>query len=234
MFFHDLARLRCPGRRTAAHCCREMGAPARAARRRCARRSKRCARRQGRLVAAGRGRDRGRGEPTTTLLASLGDDLRFLLLTSAARVQRASEPQANVTGERASEVRALLALPRRRQRRGACAAAARRTCAAPARSAGMSSAWRWFALAAAIVVADQLAKWAVLGLLRRPRAARGNHGLLQPGAGLQQGRGVQLPRRRARLADAAVHRLRACRGGPVRHADRAQSAASGCSAPASR
>ena len=37
----------------------------------------------------------------------------------------------------------------------------------------MSSAWRWFALAGAIVVADQLAKWAVLGYFadRAPREA---------------------------------------------------------------
>ena len=35
----------------------------------------------------------------------------------------------------------------------------------------MSRAWRWFALSAAIVVADQLAKWAVLGFFagREPR-----------------------------------------------------------------
>ena len=35
----------------------------------------------------------------------------------------------------------------------------------------MSSSWRWFALAAGIVVADQLAKWAVLGYFagREPR-----------------------------------------------------------------
>ena len=35
----------------------------------------------------------------------------------------------------------------------------------------MSSAWRWFALSAAIVVADQVAKWAVLGYFagREPR-----------------------------------------------------------------
>jgi signal peptidase II len=37
----------------------------------------------------------------------------------------------------------------------------------------MSSAWRWFALSAAIVAADQLAKWAVLGYFdgREPRRA---------------------------------------------------------------
>jgi signal peptidase II len=37
----------------------------------------------------------------------------------------------------------------------------------------MSSAWRWFALSAAIVATDQLAKWAVLGYFagREPREA---------------------------------------------------------------
>jgi len=37
----------------------------------------------------------------------------------------------------------------------------------------MSSAWRWFALSAAIVVADQVAKWVVLGYFagREPREA---------------------------------------------------------------
>lgn len=37
----------------------------------------------------------------------------------------------------------------------------------------MSSAWRWFALSAAIVAADQLAKWTVLGYFegREPRQA---------------------------------------------------------------
>src|SRR5262245_7591120 len=42
------------------------------------------------------------------------------------------------------------------------ASAARSTSRDRARPAGMSRAWRWFALAAAIVAADQLTKWAVL------------------------------------------------------------------------
>src|SRR4030095_1398615 len=44
-----------------------------------------------------------------------------------------------------------------------CAGAASRTCAARARSASMSSRGRWFGLAAAVIVSDQLTKWLILG-----------------------------------------------------------------------
>ena len=56
--------------------------------------------------------------PTTTALASLGDDLRFVTITSAATVSRgASALKVAVTPSTQSEVRALLALARRRRRR---------------------------------------------------------------------------------------------------------------------
>ena len=116
------------------------------------------------------------------------------MITSAARVHRGRRrrvtvaPSANPKCERCWHYRAdverrgpVRALPEQPQRPGRGA----RACL---------SAWRWFALAAAVVLADQATKALVLARFCARRAARA-HAVLQPGAGLQQGRGVQLPRR---------------------------------------
>ena len=73
---------------------------------------------QDRLVAAGRGRRSPRRRETMRALASLGDDLRFVLITSAAtRGGAATRLAVAVDAEPRTEVRALLALARRRRRR---------------------------------------------------------------------------------------------------------------------
>ena len=79
-------------------------------------------------------------EPAHAALASLGDDLRFVTITSAASLAPGAELAVRVAPSRAREVRPLLALARRRRRRcrgiRRCAAAASPTCSARARRAG--------------------------------------------------------------------------------------------------
>ena len=84
-----------------------------------------------------------------------------MILTSAARVDRARGSRSEVTAERASEMRALLALPRRREQRGPVRPL-REQSRGPGETRVMPKAVRWFALAAAIVLVDQMVKWLVL------------------------------------------------------------------------
>ena len=75
--------------------------------------------RRHRLVAAGRGRSSRCRANVTRLLASLGDDLKFVLITSQARVcarwRSDAEESITVTPSAEREVRSLLALARRRR-----------------------------------------------------------------------------------------------------------------------
>ena len=64
---------------------------------------------------------------------------------------------------------------------------------------------RWLAVSAAVVVARPRDQGVGAGRLRARRSPRGD-ALLQPGPHAQHGRGVQLPRRRRRLAALVLHR----------------------------
>ena len=116
-------------------------------------------------------------------LASLGDDLRFVLITSAATRRarrrardRRSRPARTRSASAAGTIGPTSARTRRIRR---CAAAAWRTCsdrASVARSRDRmrhadcrprSARWlRWLWLAAGVIVADQVTKAAVLAALR--------------------------------------------------------------------
>ena len=127
-----------------------------------------------RFLAGGRTGHPGRTARRYESLARLGDDLRFVLITSRAtvrkraRLRRAGQGQ----GKRAPEVRALLALPRRREP-GRAVRALREQPARRGRAAALClGRSRWFGLSAAVIV---------LGLP-------------------DQGRGAGAPSRRARAA----------------------------------
>ena len=92
----------------------------------------------------------------------------------------------------------------------------------------MGSKAGWLALAALIVVADQLTKYAVVQYFGREQG-RGGDAVLQPGAGLQPRRRVQLPVGRGRLAARLVHRDRARRLGVDRVTCCASTRTSACS-----
>ena len=114
-------------------------------------------------------------------------------------------------------MRALLALSGRRHRgRRRCAptpgsaAAACPTCMARAKRERMRKLAPWYALALLVVLLDQLTKYWVSASFDYGEA-RALHRVFQSGADLQQGRGVQLSRRRRRLAARLFHRHRAGR-----------------------
>ncbi len=104
------------GRRTRAD--RQVGADPRGARRGAEGARGRCAR-PARSARRCRRRSRSRRpQPEYAALASLGDDLRFVSITSAATVdRRRTRSRSTVTPSATPEVRALLALARRRRRR---------------------------------------------------------------------------------------------------------------------
>ena len=181
------------------------------------------------------------GGPTPAALQSPDDDLRFVLLTSAATVTPAPEggdllvtvtPSTHAKCERCwhyrEDVGADTAHPH-------CAAVASATCSAPANNgatpdgrrghargafeqapeqAAGTTPWLWMAFALLVVMADQFLA-GHRAQLRLRRIAPGDR-LLQPGTGLQQGRGLQLPGRRRRLAALVLHRP-GRRGRPVHH-----------------
>ena len=107
------------------------------------------------------------------LLASLGDELKFLMITSSARVSRASEARAAVRASEHQKCERCWHYRRGRERRRPVRPLPEQPARARAKPGSMSRTWRWFALSAAIIVADQLAKWAVLGYFagREPREA---------------------------------------------------------------
>ena len=185
--------------------------------------------RRDRLVAAGRSRRSRAGADDYAALASLGDDLRFVLITSAARVDRAATRwRSTSTPSAHAEVRALLALARRRRRRSGASDALRPLRREPVRRrraahvrltardrltrsrfARIAMALRWLWLALAVIVArpgDQGA--AMLAAFRAGRGAAAD-AVLQPRARVQHRRRVQLPRRRRRLAALALRGDRA-------------------------
>ena len=112
-----------------------------------------------------------------------------------------------------AQVRALLALPRRRRRR--CRASgylrALRRQSARRRRAARVRMTRWLALSALLVVLDQLSKFALTRALAR--CQHRSRAVLQSRAGLQPGRCIQLSFQRFRLAARIVHRDRADRVG---------------------
>jgi hypothetical protein len=100
------------------------------------RRSRPCARPAGGPRCRPKSADRAPAKRAAALLQSLGDDLKFVFITSAARLVAPPSP-APASAPRSRQVRALLALPRRRGRNPAtrrCAAAATATCTAPAKA----------------------------------------------------------------------------------------------------
>ena len=136
-------------------------------------------------------------------------------------------------GERddASQVRALLALPRRCRRRPGAPGHLRALRRQPVRRgrAARLRMMRWLALAALLVVLDQLSKFAVTCVLSLRQRHRGR-AVFQPGAGLQPGRGIQLSRQRGGLAARVLHRDRVGRVGVDRLAAAQASARRRCSA----
>ena len=121
--------------------------------------------RRDRVVAAGGSGPRR--APTSRCCASLADDAKFVFITSKADVREGTgaDPTVEVS-ERRAQVRALLALARRRgsDRRHAtiCARCAANLEALESRAAmpeRRESSWmRWLALSAAIVAADLATK----------------------------------------------------------------------------
>ena len=90
--------------------------------------------------------------PIYESLARLGDELRFVLITSRATVHRGKglRVQVKVKASAASEMRALLALPRRRERGGAVRPLREQPARRRASRGAMPSASaRWFGLSAA-------------------------------------------------------------------------------------
>ena len=160
------------------------------------------------------------------LLASLGDDLKFVFITSAIELIAGRRSGCGRYGHYRPQMRALLALARRRRPRRArtrrSAAAAPATCTAPAkcgaspdgraapRAGGAASIWPWLGLA-------------LLVLHRRPVHQDADPRQLPAG---RQHRGHQLLQHRAR----AQHRARPSPSWPMPRAGSA-----GClSASASR
>ncbi len=161
-------------------------------------------------------------------MAALGDELRFVLITSQARMRPAAERPADAAaassvadgpgpGSRSPWIRrrsALRCWHRRadvgvrsgRTRRSADAAS--RTSAAPAkrgishdpaRDRQASTALIWAWLSAIVVALDQFVKWYVVGNFGAVRDPAGR-ALPRPHAPAQRGRGFQAPRERGRLA----------------------------------
>ncbi len=201
--------------------------------------------REGRLVAAGgsddhRGRRRLRRARQPRRRSALRADHfggRGSSPGDGARDQR--------DAERAREVRALLALSRRCRRRRRAPDAVRTLRGEPVRggraarirvnespvdcrmriepatarpNASDPPQWaRWLWLSAGVIAADQLTKAAILAI--DPRGGRpGRHAVLQPRADVQHRCGVQLPRRRIRLAALVLRGHRGGRGDPDRRA----------------
>ena len=155
-------------------------------------------------------------------LASLGDDLRFVFITSSATVERGDALAVRVTPSGHVEVRALLALARRRRprcrtsvavqplrgesvRRGRAAAVRVTSATVPTTVTTRPVPWtRWLWISAAVIALDQVTKAMIVANVpaRRRRCA---HVVLQPGARVQHRRRVQLPGRRGGLAALAVH-----------------------------
>jgi hypothetical protein len=163
-----------------------------------------------RLVAPGRGR-RARCPADRSWLRSLGDDLRFALITSQARVERRERSKvdvgvsANPKCERCWHYRADVG-----------SVASHPTLCARCAS-NLDGPGRCAAMLRRARRLDALARAERRRRRRRPRhegvdlarlrAGRGRHrdALLQPGARLQHGRRLQLPRRARRVAALVLH-----------------------------
>ncbi len=186
-----------------------------------------------RLVAAGGGRRSCADVDDYAALASLGDDLRFVLITSAARVTPRRRAYDRRRAEPHAEMRALLALARRRRRAiaripalcgrcvanlfgageprryrvsaGATATGSRRRAAMTRRSCARASAanLRWLWLSLAVIVVDQATKHWILASFR-PGEDLPLTSFASLVLAFNHRRGVQLPRRRGRLAALAL------------------------------
>ena len=150
----------------------QVGAHARGARRRQQGDRGAARRRRRRLVAAGRACTITAGADDHALLASLGEDLKFVFITSTAtladrrrRWRSTVRASAATKCERCWHWRDDVGARRRRTRRSAAAAPA--TCTAPAKRArwpehGRPSAraapslWLWLGLAGVVILLDQL------------------------------------------------------------------------------
>jgi lipoprotein signal peptidase len=150
------------------------------------------------------------------LLASLGDDLRFVFICSQATVFATPASSCSVHRADARQVRALLARARRRRGKPRAPGPLRPLHRQPVRRrrkpVPSRNIDRWLWLAGIIVVLDQVSKWLILAWLQ-PGDVRSTSPLLQLGADLQPRRRFQLPLRRRRLAALVLHRPGARRFG---------------------
>ena len=112
------------------------------------------------------------------LLASLGDDLKFVIITSAVALREGEALAIEVTAVQRHQVRALLALARRCRRRPGAPDDLRPLRQQPVRrgrtphgrlsmagrsSSGAPGLWLWLGLALLVVLLDQLSKTLVIG-----------------------------------------------------------------------